>query len=254
MYNPIQKGIDKSAKQVRYTEVEPPADLVQFVHRFWEIKSESKLLEDFAFHVLPDACIHLVFNLCVPNSAGLSALRTAAEELNLGQEFHFVGVRLLPGVWQGRLDQLSYGFIDAPYRGCLPLADVSQQMVGQEFAAICMCLADLVRRLIQEALLIYDEVTTSLLANIDEIDSVRDMAYTAGLSPRQLQRVLRQTTGFTPHDFLKVLRLQKSFVQGYHDFYTDQAHFIHSFRKMTGYTPKKYASKFDVRFLQYKQP
>jgi len=28
--------------------------------------------------------------------------------------------------------------------------------------------------------------------------------------------------------------------------YADQSHFIHSFRKATGYTPGKYSRKFDV--------
>jgi AraC-like DNA-binding protein len=72
------------------------------------------------------------------------------------------------------------------------------------------------------------------------------MASVTCLSTRQLQRILKQTTGFTPHDLLKVLRIQQSFKQHYLDLYADQSHYIHSFRKVTGYTPAKYANKFDV--------
>jgi YesN/AraC family two-component response regulator len=43
-----------------------------------------------------------------------------------------------------------------------------------------------------------------------------------------------------------VLRMQQSFKQHYLDLYADQSHFIHSFRKITGYTPAKYVNKFDV--------
>ncbi|MBL1405463.1 MAG: helix-turn-helix transcriptional regulator [Rhizobiales bacterium] len=60
-------------------------------------------------------------------------------------------------------------------------------------------------------------------------------------APRQLQRNLNKMTGFTPHDFLKVLRLQQSLNGEDTWSYADQSYFIHSFRKATGYTPEKYS-------------
>ena len=72
------------------------------------------------------------------------------------------------------------------------------------------------------------------------------MAEAAGVSARQLQRILKHTTGFSPHDLLKVLRLQQSLNGSDTWSYADQSHFIHSFRNATGYTPGKYAKKFDV--------
>ena len=52
---------------------------------------------------------------------------------------------------------------------------------------------------------------------VDAIRSVADMAALAELSPRQLQRKLKELTGFAPHDFLKVLRVQQSFRKHYLD-------------------------------------
>jgi AraC-like DNA-binding protein len=43
------------------------------------------------------------------------------------------------------------------------------------------------------------------------------MATVANMSPRHLQRTLKQTTGFAPHDLLKVLRVQQSFKHHYLD-------------------------------------
>ena len=88
--------------------------------------------------------------------------------------------------------------------------------------------------------------TSAILDHIQDIHTVADMAEVARLSPRQLQRVLKRTTGFSPHDLLKVLRLQQSFKQHYLETYSDQSHFIHSFKKITGYTPAQYYRKFDV--------
>jgi AraC-like DNA-binding protein len=72
------------------------------------------------------------------------------------------------------------------------------------------------------------------------------MAAITHLSSRQLQRNLKKSTGFSRHDFIKVIRLQHSFKKHYLDAYTDQSHFIRSFRKITGYTPAEYYRKYDV--------
>ena len=68
----------------------------------------------------------------------------------------------------------------------------------------------------------------------------------AAVSPRQLQRVLKATTGFSPHDLLKVLRVQRSFRQDYLLSFADQSHFTHSFRRLIGYTPGQFKKTFDV--------
>jgi transcriptional regulator GlxA family with amidase domain len=107
-------------------------------------------------------------------------------------------------------------------------------------------MSGLVQWFIKANLVVSNPVTEKILAKLDDIRTVADMAAVACLSPRQLQRSLKQTTGFSPHDLLKVLRIQKSFKQHYLDLYADQAHYIHSFRKITGYTPAKYADKFRV--------
>ena len=140
---------------------------------------------------------------------GVTALRTTYEVLNLGKEFHYVGIQFFPGVWQGNQSEL-------------------------------------VSELIERKLVAVNPVTAAILANLEEIQTVADMAEITQMSSRQLQRTLKKSTGFSPHDFLKVLRLQQSFKQHYLDAYTDQSHFIHSFRKITGYTPAEYFRKFDV--------
>ena len=100
--------------------------------------------------------------------------------------------------------------------------------------------------LVGAQLVVRNPVTEKILARLSDIRSVADMAAVAHLSPRQLQRTLKRTTGLAPHDLLKVLRVQRSFKQHYLDLYADQSHYIHSFRRVTGYTPAQYADKFNV--------
>jgi AraC-like DNA-binding protein len=246
MYDPIQDGIDKTARSVRYAIEKPPEHLSGLVHCYWELKTESTLADDFCLHAMPDACVNILFNQADIDIAGVTALRTTYEVLNLGKSFHYVGVQLLPGVWQGNPHEIADQFVGTPYSGELPLVAISRELSLRDFSAKQEVLSGLVQWFIDAKLVISNPLTEKILAKLDDIRTVTDMAAVACLSPRQLQRTLKQTTGFSPHDLLKVLRIQQSFKQHYLDLYADQSHYIHSFRKVTGYTPAKYIEKFDV--------
>lgn len=246
MYTPVQDGIEKTVQSVQYIEAQPPSDLSGLVYCFWELKTKTRLPDDFHLHAVPDACVDIMFNEIDTNIAGVTALRTTYEVLNLGKEFHYVGIQFLPGIWQGSRDEIADKYIGSAYTGSLPLIEINNKMAGLDFAAQQPIMAELVRQLAEEKIVIANSVTAKLLAHLDDIHSVTDMASVTGISPRQLQRTLKQATGFSPHDFLKVLRLQQAFKQGYPMLYTDQSHFIRSFRAITGYTPTQYFSKFNV--------
>lgn len=246
MYNPVQDGIEKTAEGVSYTEAKPPADLAGLVHSFWELKTDSVLVNDFRLHALPDACVNILFNQADTRIAGVTALRTTFEVLNLGRSFHYVGIQLLPGVWRGNREEIADRFVGTPYLGHLPLVATSNALAPLDFLGKQSVMSELVQRFIEAELVVTNPVTGKILTHTDDIHAVADMATVTGLSPRQLQRTIKQTTGLSPHDLLKVLRVQQSFKQHYLDLYADQSHFIHSFRKIMGYTPAKYAHKFDV--------
>jgi AraC-like DNA-binding protein len=246
MYSPIQDGIEKKVRFIRYSEAKPPINLSGFVHCYWELKAGRVLEEDFLLHALPDACVNILFNQKDTNIAGVTALRTTFAVLNLGRFFHYVGIQFLPGVWQGNKNEIANSFVGTPYLGQLPLIETSAELATLNFFDKQALMSSLVQRLIGEQLVKANFVTEKILKHLDDIRTVGDMAFIAGVSPRQLQRTIRETTGFSPHDLLKVLRLQRSFNQHHLELYADQSHFIHSFRKITGYTPQKYMNKFDV--------
>ena len=246
MYEPVKDGVDKTVKSVLYTEAKPANSLSELVHSYWELKTEATLTEDFCLHALPDACVNILFNQSDTRIAGITALRTTYEVLNLGKTFHYVGIQFFPGVWQGSQDETTDSFVGTPYLGELPLIEKSAQMAGLDFQDKQTVLSDLVHQLVDRKLVATNVATAKILLHIQDIQTVTDMAEVTRMSPRQLQRVLKASTGFSPHDLLKVLRLQQSFKQHYLDTYSDQSHFIHSFKKITGYTPAQYFRKFDV--------
>jgi len=246
MYSPIRDGIDRSVRAVNYSEAKPPGSLGELVHCFWELRTVTDLPQDFHYHAIPDACVNILFNQMDTTIAGVTALRTKAEVLNLGTSFHYVGIQFYPGVWQGRKEEIFDRYVGTPYWGALPLVEVSRKIKEVGFDEKLPGLSELVQWLLREKLIATNIVTAKILSNLDQVRSVADMARLTELSPRQLQRTLKRSTNLAPHDLLKILRVQQSFRMHYLDLYSDQSHYIHSFRKVTGYTPRKYAAKFDV--------
>mgnify|MGYP000716080890 CR=1 FL=1 len=246
MYDPVKDGVHKSTRSVTYTEVGPPEALVQLVHCFWEMKTETELDDNFELHALPDACVNLLFDQLDTSIAGVTALHTEHTTLDLGRTFHYVGIQLFPGVWRRDAEDTVDHYVGESYEGNLPLIDLNRALAPLSFEAKQPVMSTFVAQLLADEVIAQNPVTAAILTNIDQVYSVSDMATVAGLSPRQLQRTLKQTTGFTPHDLLKVLRLQHSFRQDYLLSFADQSHYTHSFRTMTGYTPGRFEKTFDV--------
>jgi len=211
-----------------------------------ELHTTTPLIEDYRFHALPDACTYVVFDQLNTDVTGVSKLRATSEEFNLGRAFHFINIRFLPGVWQEQGEPIAYGQLDKPYTGSLPFIAVNRQLADVGFAQGAGVMSALVEELIAQGYLAPNPVTAKIFQHLDEIHTVADIAALCDLSTRQLQRTLKRTTGFAPHDFLKILRLQQSLNGADTWSYADQSHFIHSFRNATGYTPARYTKKFDV--------
>jgi AraC-like DNA-binding protein len=246
MYSPAVDGFSVRGSPLRYTESPPPGDMSDVVHCFWELRTLATLPEDFHYHALPDACVNLLFNVDTPEIAGVTALHTEATTLNLGTSFHYAGVQFYPGAWQGDRNEILDGYVGTQYRGALPLVQTGRRLVGLEFSAMAPVLAQQVRWCMEHGHARANSVTARILSNLDAIRSVADMAALLELSTRQLQRTLKQQTGFAPRDLLKVLRVQQSFRKHYLYLYADQAHFTHAFRQATGYTPGQYRKRFGV--------
>ena len=246
MYDPKGNSREKSMASLRFLEVEPPEPQQSYVHRYLELRTTEPLAEDYCFHALPDACTYVVFDQLNPSIAGTTRLRASSEELNLGKSFHYINIRFLPGVWQRQSSPVSYALVNTAYSGALPLVETNRVLSATGFDAGQSVLNEFVDELVKRELLVANPVTEKIFAQLEEINSVARMAEVAGTSARQLQRTLKRTTGFSPHDFLKILRLQQALRGDASLSYADQSHFIHSFKRATGYTPGKYAQKFDV--------
>lgn len=246
MYDPVKDGRIKNSGEVSYAESKPPKELEGIVHCYWQIKTAKPLESDFVLHAIPDACVNILFNQQDTDIAGITALQTTYTELNLGKYFDYAGIQLFPGAWKGDRKDTKDSFVGSKYLGDLPLIETNQLTAQLDFSDKQPIFTGLILNLIAGKVIQKNTAILKILSNLEVIHTVGDMAEIANLSPRQLQRILKASTGFSPHDFLKVMRLQQSLKQHHFDRYADQSHFIHSFKKITGYTPTDYFRKYDV--------
>jgi len=92
---------------------------------------------------------------------------------------------------------------------------------------------------LQHAEVIQNNPTIAILLNTD-ITSAASMAAQTGYSIRHIQRVLRRNVGFTPHDFIKVIRFQRALYMDNSSVYADQSHYIREFKRITDMTPRAF--------------
>lgn len=207
----------------------------------------DRLDEDFFYLVLPDACIDIVFDMSrTPefNEALIMTPSVDAVSLSLGKQFSFVGIRFLPGAW---LDTPELIVGETAYAETLaghPMAEFRQKLTEcadfTEQTALLRQLAVVCR---QHGLVKSNAAFAKVLDNYEQIASVQDMADISGYSPRHFQRICKAQTGYSPHDFLTVIRFQQALTQDAHAYY-DQSHYIRQFKRITGLTPGSFHLRY----------
>lgn len=133
MYDPVKDGVAKTVESVFYAEAPPPAVISELVHCFWEMRTETDLVDDFTLHAMPDACVNLLFNQRDTRIAGVTQLHTSHRTLDLGRSFHYAGIQFFPGVWRGDPDASVDHYVGEPYEGDLPLVEASEAAAGVDF-------------------------------------------------------------------------------------------------------------------------
>lgn len=245
MHTPVQPGIPRFLQDgVFYQEHPPEPAFGDQIYCLWQLRTSYALPSDCHYLVVPDACIDLVFDLSgqtedlLVMSPGIRAL-----DLNLGRQFHYCGIRLYPGVWREPQHIIaqsqtfsSLGGIDMPAfsRQLHACSEADQQQQLHYF----------VRQLTRSGVINDVAWMPQLLAQADRLTRVEDLVRISGYSRRQLQRLFPEKTGFSAHDFLKILRFHQALTTQRIDAYTDQSHYIREFKRITGITPVTFRQQY----------
>jgi len=249
-YQPQQPGAPADGKSVSYQELSPDIALAEFVYCYWRLRTQTPLLEPYVYGVVTDGCIDVFFDWTQPESCFLMGFQDRFAEFELGQEFDFFGIRLLPTAVP-RLFGCSAA--DLTNR-VLPLAEVNADLAA-------FLIASVNPETEEPAFVMALDSYLKDLKPVDSLDPRILMALRAVLlqggnlkiaadldvpvSPRQLRRLFHRYVGATPKAFSKVIRFQNALRTeaagergAYFDLgYFDQAHFIKEFRRHGGKTP-----------------
>ena len=199
---------------------------------FWELATGAPLPENFQYIVLPDACVDLVFDLR-RGEAVVMTPHITSQKIELGTDFRYVGIRLWPGVYRGELTQIIGGTLDIDELAGEKVSLVAARLLELTFAQQQAELAAMVERLAASGLLKNDAFTMQFIEFASKLHSVNDVARRLKMSERQLRRRVRQATGFSPRELLKIVNFQRTFAGDWTEIYADQSHYIHSFRQIT---------------------
>lgn len=242
-YHPIQPGIPATlTNDIHYQEVSPVSLDNSIVYKLWTLKTLHPLNQPFDYLVLPDGCIDIVFDVDTPvktRGALIMTPHTVATRLPIGTSFRYVGIRLYPGAWQ-----FSPVEIVGDTKVLQSLSGINLVTTQERLSSITdtdnlwPVLEDCCRTL-HRAGVVQMNPTIAMLLDAN-VTSATTMASQTGYSIRHIQRVLRRNVGYTPHDFIKVIRFQRALYMRDTSGYADQSHYIREFRRITGMTPQTF--------------
>ena len=241
MYSPVQPGISNSFKDdVTYNEL-PSLKHSRIVYCYWELRTNQPLDSDFIYEVLPDGCVDIVFESGKIKSGIVMTPAGKIEQINLGKSFRYVGIRLNIGYWK-HSSQVINKQVPLNKFAVLECCDLSDPLINKDSVGT---MDEMIDALIVVGCINKNPLSAVLQAHVNELRSVEDMIRVSGYSRRQLQRIVKEETGFSPKELLDVIRFQSALScadDGWR--YSDQAHVNRDFKRRTGVTPKGFMSKF----------
>lgn len=262
LYSPVQPAVTEDGEHVRYREYLPAPALQRYIYRYWELQTTQPLQAPFSYRVVADGCIDIAFNMRMPQESIVMGFYNTFNEFSLDVEFHYVGVRFLPGMFPLVFDinaaELSNRL--QPLNGVLPeTARFLHEYLDPDFA-IKKVMQVLDQHFVRQFGQIghdADHRFFNALQYIFARQGVLNLGndIDTGLSSRQMRRLFDFYVGDSPKSFAKVVRFQNIlnakpsleslrenkffFDAGYYD----QAHFIKEFRNFYGVTPSKAFAK-----------
>lgn len=235
-YQPVQNGIIDNAQGVLYREQRPCGDLDTFVVTMWELRSVTALDSDFTYHIMPDACIDIVFDVLGHGLPFIMTPHLKMESIRLGKEFHYTGIRFYPGVFRQGINYSDVIGLQREYRtiGGVSLehyADILRSNPGAQWDTLALLAQELQR----ERLLSADPINSRIVTLLSEGMMPGEASQVVGISERHLRRVVYEYTGFTPMQLRRILRFQAVLAdQNAGLRFADQSHLIKEFGRITG--------------------
>jgi AraC-like DNA-binding protein len=235
-------------------------DLMHAIDHYWTVSWDLRGKEPHTVETLPHPNFHLVFEKAHSTVNGVFTGKFIRRLERQGQVF---GIKFNPGAFRPLMHAPASSlanrsvpagdFFDKREAVALETVLVSEAEDALKIGAADMFLRDHVSG--PDAAVASATQLVRLIHAEPGIRTVDDLAGRAGLGARALQRLFREYVGASPKWVIRRYRLHEVVEQLNNgaplDFaslaqdlgYFDQAHLIHDFRTMVGYTPGQYSKR-----------
>lgn len=256
LYKPIQPAVKFDNQKILYKEIRPLKEVDSFIYCYWQLKSQTPLMEPFSYRVVSDGCIDIFFERNSPNQSFVMGFFRKYTEFSLGKTFNYFGIRFLPSAFPLLFNVSAKALSNTSQELINVLPQFSEWISNhisqtQSFHEITALMNAKMNNFILLKKFNFDSRFQNALIKIFEHNGFLDIEkdLNTGLSPRQLRRIFDVYIGTTPKAFCNVIRFQhilnakpsrQSLKENklYLDVgFFDQAHFINNFKRFYGVTP-----------------
>ena len=98
-YKPIQPAVSVKDYGINYQETQPNKEIENFVYCFWQLKTQTKLAQDYVYRVVSDGCVDIFFNHKRPAENFVMGFCRKFVQFPIGKEFDYIGIRFLPSAF-----------------------------------------------------------------------------------------------------------------------------------------------------------
>lgn len=258
LYKPIQPTKSIQAKEIIYEEIRAKQLAQNFIHCYWQLKTDKQISQPFSYRVVSDGCIDIFLEQKNPNRSFVMGFYQKYTEFSIGTSFDYIGIRFLPSAFPLLFDISAKELSNKSQelKTVLPgLAEwISSSKIDKlTFQKSSDLLNEHFNTLINDKTFEIDSRFYEALIKIFQQKGYLDFkeSLNTGLSPRQLRRIFNFYLGTTPKAFSNVVRFQnilnakpstRSLKENkiYYDLgFFDQAHFIKNFKTFYGVTPSE---------------
>jgi AraC-like DNA-binding protein len=254
-YAPLQPALRTGdGHPIVYRETAPPPSLADDVACFWSLRSRRRLSQPFTYHVVPDACVDVVF-ACETGGAWIYGAEDRPFTVALHGHVALFGIRIRPGRFPGLLGPSG----EELTRTVARVDDVLGARVARRLgaaiesagdddrqAAVASDTLQHVRRAPRPDLGV--AIADAIATHAGRV-RIASLATRLGVSPRQVSRACARTVGLPPKRLSRIVRFQTVLAQltgaegavladvavagGYYD----QAHLTNEMTALCGMSP-----------------
>ena len=257
-YKPIQPTVAANNDKIIYQESKPNKEIADYIFCFWQLKTLTRLDQDYNYRVVSDGCIDIFFDHKNPGENFVMGFCRKFVEFPIGKEFDYMGIRFLPSAFSHLFGVNALFLANQSQKLKLVLPKFSEWINSEikpthSFRSITKLLNEKITGYLKIQEIHYDyrflDALKRILQKNGYLNIEKDL--NTGLSPRHLRRIFKFHIGTTTKSFCNVVRFQyilkakpskQSLKESkiYFDVgFFDQAHFIKDFKAYYGVPPSK---------------